>query len=107
MSKEKKYAIVDPTTLRLVNPKAHWRDKMLVAEFHGKTFTKEQAGEFLANECKRRGNSENTVNFVKTQPFNWNLKHGIIINVNSAQAAGRASRFLKSKTTKTLLSIDA
>lgn len=75
------YTIIDPATMRSVNPRANWRDKLLSAEYHGKTFTKEEIGDFLADECKRRGNSVSTQTFVKTQPFNWNLKHGVIIPV--------------------------
>ena len=82
MDKNKEYyTILDPATMKLVNPRAYWRDKSLSAEFHGRTFTKEQAGDFLARECKRRGNNENTETYARNHTFNWNLNRGIIIPV--------------------------
>ena len=76
-----KNVIVDPVTMRAVLGNPHWRDRAACAEFHGKVFTKQEFGEFLANECKIRGNKESTQKFVRNQPFNYLKKHGVIIEV--------------------------
>lgn len=78
-----KFTIVDPTTMRTVLGTPNWRDRMACAQFHGKTFTKEEMGEFLAHECALRGNKESTQKFVRTQPFNFLRKRGVIIPVFS------------------------
>ena len=75
------YTIVDPTTLRTVLGNSHWRDRAACAEFHGKTFTKTEMGDFLARECAQRGHKETTQKFVRTQPFNYLKKRGVIIPV--------------------------
>ena len=74
-----KYAIVDPVTMRTVLGNPIWRDMMACAEFHGKQFTKEEFGDFLAEECRIRGNKLSTQQFVRTQQFNYLRKHGVII----------------------------
>ena len=75
------FTIVDPTTMRTVLGKTHWRDRAACAEFHGKSFTKEEMGDFLARECAYRGHKETTQKFVRTQPFNYLKKRGVIIPV--------------------------
>ena len=81
--KEQQYTIIDPATMRLVHPDSNWRDRLLSSLYHGITFTMEEAGDTLSYECKMRGNKETTQEMVKTQPFNYLLKHGYIIPVNS------------------------
>ena len=77
----KKYTIVDPATLRIAYPNSPWRDKLLSSEFHGRTFTKEEAGNFLSKEARRRGNGKATQEIVKILPFSWLLNRGMIIPI--------------------------